>query len=74
MENARDNVVKRCRKDTEASLNQEREDIDSDVHNQSSSSVPVVKKIVGERGKSLRQRYWKASETQSSELEQIRKS
>jgi hypothetical protein len=74
VENARDNVVKRCRKDTEASLNQEREDIDSDVHNQSSSSVPVVKKIVGERGKSLRQRYWKASETQSSELEQIRKS
>jgi len=47
VENASDNAVKRCQKDKEASLNQERQDIDSDVHNQSSCSVQGVKKVVG---------------------------
>jgi len=47
VENASDNAVKRCQKDKEAGLNQEREDIDSDVRNQSVSNVQVVKKVVG---------------------------
>ena len=46
MENACDNVIRRCRKDKKVSLNQEREDIDSDVDNQLSSDSKVVKKVV----------------------------
>lgn len=45
VENACDNVIKRCRKDKEVHLDQEA--IDSDVQNHSSGSVQVVKKVIG---------------------------
>ncbi len=48
VENACDNVIKRCREDKEeARLEQEREAIDSDVQNQPSSNGKAVKKVVG---------------------------
>jgi hypothetical protein len=45
VENASDNVAKRCQKDKEGRLDQEA--IDSDVQNQSSSNGKIVKKVVG---------------------------
>jgi len=47
VENACDNVIKRCRSAQEVRLDREREAIDLDVQNQSSSNDKVVKKVVG---------------------------